>query len=531
LDCGGNFSSRERERAAPPLHASDLSPHQPDTFPTNSRLLSSEAMGCGLRKLENPEDSSPGKIYSTLKRPQVETKTETVYEYVLLDFSLEGFTLLSRYKHIRCDPTSTRGVILTSEKKQSEATRHLFSHTELNRGLSVRGDGSRIGGGGGAAAPRCSTCLRSPSCPRLCSPYYTQGYVLTALHPIILSVGRKPIAALQPAVPCHHGRPRSSKQMASMCYSVPMLKVEEWPLPGDSLTSDTVRALIDRVNSSARGGVRFVGSVLQQVSGVTNDPPPRTPPGDAELEEHTYSPDLRLLVFFHCWAPGCTPLDSLACQYHQGALSMRVSRKGQVVSSLEADWLELTAAYYRKGWSLVDSFVYWDTPKGEPVPRSLEGLFVYEERSTSPPANDTIVVEQWTVIEGSNVKTDYGPLLHTLAEFGWLLTCVLPTPIIRHDSDGNLATKQVVFLQRPVRGQAAGQQGIPVITLSVHSEVSNRSVSRSVSSPLSPPEDPSPTAGGIGGFPVFGGGYPSALSHLEEGGFEQEEGKAEVTCM
>lgn len=32
-------------------------------------------------------------------------------------------------------------------------------------------------------------------------------------------------------------------------------------------------------------------------------------------------------------------------------------------------------------------------------PRSLEGLFVYEEKSTAPPANDTIVVEQWTVIE------------------------------------------------------------------------------------------------------------------------------------
>lgn len=44
---------------------------------------------------------------------------------------------------------------------------------------------------------------------------------------------------------------------------------------------------------------------------------------------------------------------------------MRVSRKGQVVSALEADWLELTAAYYRKGWSLVDSFIYWDTPKGK----------------------------------------------------------------------------------------------------------------------------------------------------------------------
>ncbi|CAB1445363.1 unnamed protein product [Pleuronectes platessa] len=358
--------------------------------------------------------------------------------------------------------------------------------------------------------------------PQALQPYYTQGYVLTALHPIILSVGRTrsmPFSLLYRAI---LARPRPSRQTASMCHSVPVLRVEEWPLPGDSLTGDTVRALIDRVNSSARGGVRFVGSVLQQVSGVTNGrvhspkrgcrspprSPPRTPPGDAEQEENTYSPDLSTTRGRSpCVSPG----------------------RGQVVSALEADWLELTTAYYRKGWSLVDSFVYWDTPRGEPVPRSLEGLFVYEERSTSPPANDTIVVEQWTVIEGSNVKTDYGPLLHTLAEFGWLLTCVLPTPIIRHDSDGNLATKQVVFLQRPVRGQAAGQQRNQ--TLSVHSDVSSRSVSRSVSSATVPPEELSPAAGGIGGFPVFGGGYPSALSRLEENGFEQEEGKAEVTCM
>lgn len=54
---------------------------------------------------------------------------------------------------------------------------------------------------------------------------------------------------------------------------------------------------------------------------------------------------------------------------------MRVSRKGQVVSALEADWLELTAAYYRKGWSLVDSFVYWDTPKGRFGPRDFFVMF------------------------------------------------------------------------------------------------------------------------------------------------------------
>lgn len=50
-------------------------------------------MGCGLRKLDDPEDSSPGKIFSTLKRPQVETKTEVAYEYVLLDFTLQQGTL------------------------------------------------------------------------------------------------------------------------------------------------------------------------------------------------------------------------------------------------------------------------------------------------------------------------------------------------------------------------------------------------------------------------------------------------------
>ncbi|XP_024262482.1 raftlin-2 isoform X1 [Oncorhynchus tshawytscha] len=448
-------------------------------------------MGCGLRKLEDPEDSSPGKIYSTLKRPQVEIKTDTVYEYVLLDFSLEGSRPTVQYVSSLC---------------------------ELSQALQ---------------------------------PYYTQGYVLTTLHPIILSVGRTrslPFSLLYRAI---LARPRPSKQVVSMCHSVPVLRVEEWPIPGESLTDDTVRALIDRVNSSARGGVRFVGSVLQQAGGGGSNgrvpsprrgyrspphTPPCTPPGEGELEDHspTYSPDLRLLVFFHSWAPGCAPLEALACQYHQGALSMRVSRKGQVVSALEADWLELTAAYYRKGWSLVDSFVYWDTPKGEPVPRSLEGLFVYEERSTAPPANDTIVVEQWTVIEGSDVKTDYGPLLHTLAEFGWLLTCVLPTPIIRHDrlcvsSDGNLATKQVVFLQRPVKTSSVPQRNQAG---SMQRDVATHSVSRGVGSPRThPTEELSPTAGGIGGFPVFGGGYPSALSHLEEGGFEQDDGAAEVTCM
>ena len=59
-------------------------------------------MGCGLRKLEDPDDSSPGKIFSSFMRPQVETKADSAYEYILLDFTLEGnflrynFAILSK---------------------------------------------------------------------------------------------------------------------------------------------------------------------------------------------------------------------------------------------------------------------------------------------------------------------------------------------------------------------------------------------------------------------------------------------------
>ncbi|XP_069052577.1 raftlin-2 [Lepisosteus oculatus] len=443
-------------------------------------------MGCGLRKLEEPEDSSPGKIYSSLKRPQVETRTDSAYEYVLLDFSLEG----SSRPSVQC----------------------LSSLCEL---------------------------------PGALQPHYREGFQLAALHPIILSVGRSrplPLSLLYRAV---LARPHTSKQAGPRAAGAPQLLVEEWPLPGDALTSDSVTELIDRVNRSARLGVRFLGSVLQQgggggrsCNGGASSPrggsrsPAHARLGEGGLEEDgpACSQDLRLLVLLHSWAPGLGSPPALPCSYHQGALSMRVSRKGQTVSALEADWLELTAAYYRKGWSLVDSFVYWDTPRGEPVPRSLEGLFVYEEPGpslTPPVANDTIVVEQWTVIEGSEVKADYGPLIHTLAEFGWLLTCVLPTPIIRHDSEGNLATKQVVFLQRPVRCSEPPprrpQAGSPC--------------SEASAQPMSPgdgalqAEDLSPCSGVTGGFPGFGGGYPSVLTELEEGGFEQDEGVAQVTCM
>lgn len=35
--------------------------------------------------------------------------------------------------------------------------------------------------------------------------------------------------------------------------------------------------------------------------------------------------------------------------------------------------------------------------------------------------------------QGVEVQTDYVPLLNSLAAYGWQLTCVLPTPVVKTD--------------------------------------------------------------------------------------------------
>lgn len=58
--------------------------------------------------------------------------------------------------------------------------------------------------------------------------------------------------------------------------------------------------------------------------------------------------------------------DDLACyKYIEGNLSIKICRKGPTISALEADWLEMTTFYYKQGFSLIDSFVHWETLRGK----------------------------------------------------------------------------------------------------------------------------------------------------------------------
>uniref|UniRef100_A0A9L0SSD9 Raftlin, lipid raft linker 1 n=1 Tax=Equus caballus TaxID=9796 RepID=A0A9L0SSD9_HORSE len=58
-------------------------------------------MGCGLNKLEKRDDKRPGNIYSTLKRPQVETKIDVAYEYRFLEFTTLSTAELPRSSAVR----------------------------------------------------------------------------------------------------------------------------------------------------------------------------------------------------------------------------------------------------------------------------------------------------------------------------------------------------------------------------------------------------------------------------------------------
>nr|XP_056717558.1 raftlin-2 [Euleptes europaea] len=507
-------------------------------------------MGCGLRKLEDPDDSSPGKIFSTLKRPQVETKADSAYEYILLDFTLEGSS----------NPDVIKiSSVLDIVKKVEE--------------------------------------------------YYTKGYVVGAIHPILLSVGRRrhfPASHLYRVVLLR--LKLSQKHSASRAHRHPKLVIEECPLTYETLTNEAVKGLLEKINDTAKRGMKFVGFITQPCpqSQVCNG---TSPDGNTESdstlgrrnrEQGRHNSDENVKNWNeetlsgqssesgieeeiqpdggHCpdsdfqerreGSPGPTKLrkgeenrlytifnvfedDSTCWTYHDGILSLKVTRKGPVISTLDADWLELTTYYYKQGLSLIDSFVYWEASKVDHLSKSLEGLFIYEEGGSGVPGsnrkgNDAIVVEQWTVIEGSEIKTDYGPLLHTLAEFGWLLTCVLPTPIIRLDSEGNLATKQVVFLQRPVMWNSAVQTPEKKPAKQLREEkgkVSSRSAGVEPAIPhpaqktqptdefhLSPPTPCWAKEGGAqqGNFPGFGSS-DGLLRELDEGQFEQEV--TQVTCM
>ncbi|XP_051948282.1 raftlin-like [Xyrauchen texanus] len=130
---------------------------------------------------------------------------------------------------------------------------------------------------------------------------------------------------------------------------------------------------------------------------------------------------------------------------------LQVHREAGLVSSMDSHWLDHMSQHFRSGAQLIDG--YFKLVDDVASSSIVESVFIFQSAPgdvSATTAYDAIVVEQWTVIDGVAVKTDYIPLLQSLAPYGWKLMCVLPTPIVKAKSDGSLATKQILFLQRPI---------------------------------------------------------------------------------
>ncbi|CAL8294319.1 unnamed protein product [Merluccius merluccius] len=127
-----------------------------------------------------------------------------------------------------------------------------------------------------------------------------------------------------------------------------------------------------------------------------------------------------------------------------------VQKEAGLTTEVDAHWLDHMTQHFTSGARLIDGFFHLADDNDSGM-SSVDSVFIFQSAAeeTSVTSYDAIVVEQWTVVDGVVVRTDYVPLLQSLAPYGWRLMCVLPTPVVRTNSDGSLSTKQILFLQRP----------------------------------------------------------------------------------
>lgn len=138
-------------------------------------------------------------------------------------------------------------------------------------------------------------------------------------------------------------------------------------------------------------------------------------------------------------------------RFYSLRVPLRVQKEAGLVTEVDAHWLDHMTQHFTSGAHLIDGFFQLGDDNDNGV-SSVDSVFILQSSAeeTTNASYDAIVVEQWTVVDGVVVKTDYIPLLQSLAPYGWRLMCVLPTPIVKTNSDGSLSTKQILFLQRPV---------------------------------------------------------------------------------
>ncbi|KAM9385612.1 raftlin [Pholidichthys leucotaenia] len=534
-------------------------------------------MGCRLPKLRKAEERhSPGNIYSTLRRPQVETKVGVSYTYHFLDFLLgkeevpvssvlclssvrelpvqvrelymQGFVLVAVHPFVHhCGPRHAHiqrqlhRAVLVRETPSSEKKTLRWAKNRLETDVCVAGhqvadpemiqsyvkriqDMAEQGvmfvgflqqpGGGpcflGHWDPEELSSLHSSPSPIHRHPFSAHGSPTDPSEPqqngaesdlcpsepqgldhvehntqdLIMPVPRKPDFSLrkptqesdEQILTSQNGYKETTNRPRN-CIRPDLDSADAQGSqlsPSRSETADTVR----QENCSGSTETKINLSNRREREDSSSDSCLSSPERDYNHERKSAHGDRRSRVTTHNnnhirlkssekdkdapSPPAQARMQLFALYNHTEEVNtslrfyslrvpLRVQKEAGLITEVDAHWLDHLTQHFTSGAHLIDGFFHLGDDNGNGI-SSVDSVFIFQssaEESTNA-AYDAIVVEQWTVVDGVMVKTDYIPLLQSLAPYGWRLMCVLPTPIVKTNSDGSLSTKQILFLQRPV---------------------------------------------------------------------------------
>ncbi|KAK1880615.1 Raftlin [Dissostichus eleginoides] len=500
-------------------------------------------MGCRLPKLRKAEERrSPGNIYSTLRRPQVETKVGVAYTYHFLDFLLgkeevpvssvlclssvrelpvqvrelyaQGFVLVAVHPFVHpCGPRNAHiqrqlhRAVLVRETPSSEKSQLRWSRQRLETDVCVASHQ--------AADPEVIQSyvkriqdvaeqgvmfvgfLQQPGG----GPCYSGNWDpedLSSLHSSPSPIHRHPFSAknspTDPTEP-HHNEPgldhegvENHTQDDETRDVIPLKPIQSLELDQEEASGQIFNESLESRNQHLSGVDTVLKRSNQNPAEAQVKPLCPSPPEAAGIirQQRGRLPDLQESTEKHldlsnqtdrqslssCSWPSspeldrgterkssCTEGQSRATTHNNNHIRIKGSEKDENAATPPAQGRMQLFALYNHTEELNTSLRFYSLRVPLQVQKeadngvsSVDSVFIFQSSAedATHTSYDAIVVEQWTVVDGVVVKTDYIPLLQSLAPYGWRLMCVLPTPIVKTNSDGSLSTKQILFLQRPV---------------------------------------------------------------------------------
>uniref|UniRef100_A0A8B9QFQ8 Raftlin, lipid raft linker 1 n=1 Tax=Apteryx owenii TaxID=8824 RepID=A0A8B9QFQ8_APTOW len=451
-------------------------------------------MGCGLNKLEKHDEKRPGNIYSTLKRPQVETKIDVCYEYRFLDFTTLNDTELPGSSAIKLSSLHDlpaqlqelyqQGFLLAAvhpfvqptDEKEKTPQEQIFRTVLIKKTeRSPKGDGHSEGY---ILEVECCSSLNQLSDKKEISDFVkkiqdaaSQGLKFVGIIPQYHSQKNCLVSCSLTPTSNNSVQSKDNKNVSNYPEDHASLDSEKIDGINGCNTLATSEESTDQYATSREDG-RGEGQAAEELNfksaskneeqlerenpSVREAADKQNGVAESETSARSSKPLAGKTEIFALFNKPKTP--QRCSQYYTVTIPMRISRNGQTVNSLEANWLEHMTDHFRKGGSLVNA-IFSLGMVNDSLHGTMDGVFLFEdvaaEDSKTMQGYDAIVVEQWTVLKGAEVQTDYMPLLNSLAAYGWQLTCVLSTPVVKTTREGNLSTKQIVFLQRPSLPQKA----------------------------------------------------------------------------